>query len=146
MLQVPRIPQPDDVTCLPACVRAVLAYWGQSLSDAEAAALCRTFLRGTLLDVAVRGLADAGIDADLRQFDSTDELAELLDEGRPVIVILRHPAGGLHAVVVCDVDASVVTIMDPAVADYRTLPLSRFEDLWCRVHNEGLIVGSRPAK
>jgi predicted double-glycine peptidase len=69
-----------------------------------------------------------------------------VQDDQPVVVVLRHPSGSLHAVVVCDVTPVGVVVMDPALGDYTTLPTLRFEDLWCRVQNEGLVIsGARPA-
>ncbi|MBI3945501.1 MAG: C39 family peptidase [Armatimonadetes bacterium] len=145
MLHVPTFRQPDDVACLPTCVRAVLAFRGYPLSDEDASRLCQTDYEGTVIDLALSGLADAGLDADLHQFESVAELRELIADGQPVVTFLRHPSGSLHAVVVCDVTPSAVTVMDPGPGEYAMLPLSRFEDLWCRVQNEGIVVGRTAA-
>lgn len=143
VLLVPPIRQPDDMSCLPTRVRSVLAFWGRRVSDDDAAAMCHTLAWGTVVDFALGALADAGVDADLQQFDSLDDLQDVLSSGQPVIVMLRHPGGGFHAVVACDVAIDGVTIMDPDPGDYKSIPRHEFETLWCRVQNEGLLVGSR---
>jgi hypothetical protein len=60
MLQIPRLRQPDEVTCLPTCVRSVLVYRGHPVSDAEVADACRVSRRGAVLDLARDGLSEAG--------------------------------------------------------------------------------------
>ena len=93
MLRIPLIRQPDDVACLPTCIRVVLAYRGIPLSAEDAAQTCDTDHEGT--------------------------------------------------VVVCDVGENAVTVMDPAQGELVTIAIARFESLWCRVQNEGLVVGTR---
>lgn len=141
MLRIPRLRQPNSVACLPTCVRAVLAYHGRQVSDDEAAEMCRTDSAGTVADLAVQGLAEAGIDAEFRQFGSLDDLREWLLDGSPIITFLWHPAGSAHAVVVCDVSADTVTVMDPALGDCIELPIAQFEALWCDLDNGGIVIG-----
>lgn len=50
-LNVPLMPQEHPWTCLPACIRMVLAYRGKLIDEAEIAAACRTVpLRGTQIE------------------------------------------------------------------------------------------------
>jgi predicted double-glycine peptidase len=120
----------------------VLAHQGRSLFDEDAIEMCGTESPGTVVDLAVQGLADSGIDSEFRQFTDLQELRELVLEDQPVIAFLWHPAGESHAVVVCDVGSETVTVMDPALGDYIDLPTDQFETLWCDLENGGMIVGS----
>ena len=140
MLRVPAIRQPSEITCLPTCVRAALLFLGRSIPQEEAEDACGTGSRGTVVDVALDGLAGAGMDAELRQFASIDDLLGELSDGQPVIALIRHPSGSLHAVVVCDVTDDTVTIMDPGKGAYEGVPRQQFEDYRCRIQNEGLLV------
>lgn len=143
MLRVPTLRQPDDVTCLPTCIRAVLAYHGRRVTSRDAADMCRTHEAGSGVVHALDALVDAGLDADLLQFDSVDDLTDLVTDGRPVIALLRHRGGGYHAVVVCGVTQDAVTIMDPAPGEYVTMPISQFMDMWSPLQSEGILVGAR---
>lgn len=56
-LDVPLLRHEHPWTCLPACIRMVLAYRGQLIEEAEIAAACRTTpLRGTQPERAVEGV------------------------------------------------------------------------------------------
>ena len=131
---------------LPASRHVSVSYsptGGIPLSAEDAAQTCDTDHEGTVVDLALAGLAESGVDSELRQFSSVAELREFLNADQPVIVILRHPQRFLHAVVVCDVGEDAVTVMDPAQGELVTIAIARFESLWLRVQNEGLVVGTR---
>ncbi len=145
MLKVPLVRQPNDTACLPTCVRAVLAYRGFRLSHDDVAEMCRTQKTGSAAELAVDGLIEAGIDAELHQFDGMVELQAALEDGRPVVAILQHLSGGTHAVVVCEISADTVTVMDPALGDYVELPVQRFEAFWAPIQSEGMLIGKAEA-
>lgn len=146
MLKVPIMRQPHDMACLPTCIRAVLAYHGYAISDDEAATVCRSGRGGAAAELAVDGLVEWGLDAELRQFDNVGDLGDAVEDGQPVVAILQHPAGGTHAVVVCEVAADTVTVMDPDLGDYVQLPTRRFEALWRPVQGDALLVGRAPQR
>ena len=141
MLRVPCLRQPTKVTCLPTCVRAVLAYHGREIGDGEAAEMCNLGHAGAVAELAVDGLTDAGIDFSIRQFAEIGELGEELDDSGPVIAFVGHPSGSPHAVVVCDVDEDAVTFMDPAFGEYTTLSTAEFESAWQQVEHEAMTIG-----
>lgn len=143
MLKIPTLRQVSSVTCLPTCLRAVLAYRGLELSEEEVVEACDTSVDGTRADMAVQGLSDAGFDVEIRQFADAEALRECLGEGQPVIAFLQHPSGQLHAVVVCEVDAEEVTYMDPARGEYRSMSIALFERHWLNMQNEAMVVGRR---
>jgi ABC-type bacteriocin/lantibiotic exporter with double-glycine peptidase domain len=63
-LSVPLLPQEHPWTCLPACIRMVLAYRGKLLDEAEIAAACGTVpLRGTQPERAIEGVQRLGFQA-----------------------------------------------------------------------------------
>ena len=141
MHRVPRLQQPSRTSCFPTCVQAVLAHNGLELSHDDLTHACGTTPRGTVADLALRELADAGIDVTLHQFHTIDELAEVLTESGPVIVFLFRPGGGTHAVVACGVGPDGVTVMDPAVGDYTAISMTDFEAAWDPMANEGMTIG-----
>lgn len=146
MLQVPCLRQPDDTGCLPTCVRAVLSYQGREVEHAEVSRWCRSSTLGTVAELAAQGLAEQGVDAELVQADSLEELASFLDEGRPPIVLLYEAPGWSHAVVLCAVDERTVTVMDPRLASYDQGDIAQFTDAWLAVTGDTLLVGGQPAR
>jgi ABC-type bacteriocin/lantibiotic exporter with double-glycine peptidase domain len=124
----------------------VLSYAGTQVSDEEAAELCDADPTGSVADLAVHGLVDAGIDARLRQFDELADLCDLLEDAQPVIVLLRHPSGQAHAVVLCEVRPESVIVMDPARGDYVEIARDDFERMWGELESLSVIIGSPPSQ
>jgi hypothetical protein len=61
---------------------------------------CCTTATGSNVDLAVQGLTEQGIDAELLQCHAIEELEALLAEGRPPIAVLTLGGGWSHTVVV----------------------------------------------
>lgn len=89
-LVVPYFRQTKPYTCLPACVRMVLAYRGHNYSEDDLVAVfgIRPHV-GTLVDDAVAGLKKMGYQAKWFEKMTLPELRQLLDGYWPVIVLLR---------------------------------------------------------
>jgi ABC-type bacteriocin/lantibiotic exporter with double-glycine peptidase domain len=133
-LNVPLLPQEHPWTCLPACIRMVLAYRGKLIAEADIAAACGTApLRGTQPERAVEGVQSLGFQA--LWFENADlpRLQDLLEHDWPVIVFLRArdlPGGGqgLHGVVVTGMANDGIVVLDPQPGNcyrvVRTRPLS----------------------
>lgn len=143
MLRVPHRRQVDSVSCLPACVEAVLAYLGRDVPTEVVRRWCRTSAAGCDNDLAVQGLSDAGIDAELLQCEELADIEECLDAGRPPIVMLAVGDGWCHAVVLCGVSEDRVTCMDPIVGEYVELAREDFLLAWVPLSCETLLIGRR---
>jgi ABC-type bacteriocin/lantibiotic exporter with double-glycine peptidase domain len=141
MLHVPIRRQPDDTSCLPSCVDAVLGFFGMDVEHAQVREWCHTTAVGSDVDLAIQGLNDAGVDAELRQCESLDELEELLSEGRPPIVALSEGGSWSHSVVVCGMDEATVTVMDPRFGSEIHIPRDDFLLAWSSLAGETLLVG-----
>ena len=91
-LAVPRIKQPNPVACLPAAVWVVVTHQGYSVGYEEIAAACRMDANGSVQEIALDGLREAGFDVEV--LSRWDEAAVVcaLEEGRPLIV--SGPDGG----------------------------------------------------
>jgi hypothetical protein len=90
----------------------------------EAIEACRLGNRGANVEIAAEGLREAGWDVEpIRHFDER-ELERALEDGQPPIVVVA--LGGAedmaHAVVLCSIASDSVTVMDPSVGEYVTLP------------------------
>jgi len=145
MLRVPTLRQPSETACLPTCVEAVLRYHGHACDSDEVRHWCHTRLEGSDADLAVQGLNDAGIDAELLQCGTLDDLRRLIEEDRPPIVLLWEGGGWYHAVVVCEADEASVVVMDPIPGSYVTVSTIEFLLAWQPVHADTLLVGARPS-
>jgi ABC-type bacteriocin/lantibiotic exporter with double-glycine peptidase domain len=144
MLRVPRLKQPDSTSCLPTCVEAVLRYHGYAANAARIREWCYTTSRGSDADLAVQGLNEAGIDAELLQCGSLAEIRELLDQGRPPIVLLFEVGDYYHTVVVCDLDGDVFTFMDPRTGEYVQASAQELSLDWAPPSGEVLLIGGSP--
>ena len=144
MLRVPARRQPDSVSCLPTCVEVVLDFLGYHTEASENRRWCYTTRVGSDVDLAIQGLDDAGVDAELLQCDSLERLRDLIAEGRPPIVLFPEGGSWSHSVVVCSVDDAQVTIMDPRAGDYVALSVSDFSASWLPHSGETLLVGGSP--
>jgi ABC-type bacteriocin/lantibiotic exporter with double-glycine peptidase domain len=145
-LDVPLLRQEHPWTCLPACIRMVLAYRGQLIEEADVAAACRTTpLRGTLPERAVEGVQQLGYHA--LWFENADmaRLQDLINHDWPVIVFLRArdlPGGGtgLHGVVVIDVAQKGVTVLDPQAGKRYMLGRGPFLSAWRALDAQGMVI------
>jgi len=117
-LSVPHFRQEHPHTCLPACARMVLAYWGQEHTEEELAqAFDSVPLWGTRPEAVVTGLESLGYHGLWFENANLERLVDLLSHGWPVIVFLRasdlpHGRAGLHAVVVVGIEGESVICLD----------------------------------
>lgn len=84
LLPVPHFEQSRDGACLPACVRMVLAYWGDARQEEEIAALLGTRSFGTPISSAAR-LSTWDYDVTVVDQISQSMLEKLLGDSKPVI-------------------------------------------------------------
>ena len=140
MLRVPRLRQPDETSCLPTCVEAVLRFLDYDCSAAEVREWCYTTKSGCDADLAVQGLREAGFDAMLGQPTLAD-LREMLDAGYPPIIVLREIDGWYHAAVVCEINAAGFVLMDPRIGDYQYFSVEAVLEKWFPGHDEVIQVG-----
>jgi ABC-type bacteriocin/lantibiotic exporter with double-glycine peptidase domain len=116
-LNVPHCKQEFVYSCVPACARMVLAYFGSHHTEAELRALMRTDPNGTPVR-RLTELTQLEFDVD---FVTTDiaGLADYLTLGLPPIALLKTaslpywPESCNHVAVVVGVDDSWVYLNDP---------------------------------
>ena len=144
MLAVPLRKQEDETACLPTCVAAVLGFLGYEPPIDDVRYWCRTTERGSDVDLAIQGLNDAGVDAELLQCATLDELQPLLDEGRRPIVILSQGGGWSHSVVVCAIEPEAVVVMEPRTGGYLRIGREAFLGAWTPLAGETVLVGGAP--
>ena len=145
-LSVPHFQQATPYTCLPACVRMILAFRGQYHSEAELAQAFNTIpLLGTLPEHVVSSLEGMGYHALWFENATVDRLRALLDHGWPIIALLRAvdlPQGtaGLHAVVVIGVASVEITFLDPTQSCPTTMEEFDFVQAWSKLDHQGIVV------
>lgn len=136
-LELPHKAQTADYTCLPACVRMVMACQGIELSEAEVASLLGTDEFGTAAP-SVHAVSRHGFLSVLYRGTWAD-LARHLAVGIPCIALLYTihlpycavNRAGRHAVVVVGFDEQSVWIHDPSLrAGPTEVPRASFEAAW----------------
>jgi predicted double-glycine peptidase/lysophospholipase L1-like esterase len=122
-------------TCGPAALRAVLAHYGINVEEGWLANLIGNVpVLGVRPPVLVEGARKLGCVATLGYFSDVNALRPFLANEVPVIVIVDsflHPGKQGHYVVVTEVGADTVTLMDPHVeGNKRVLGHADFEQRW----------------
>lgn len=139
--------QAQDYSCVPACIRIVLRALGVDLSEMVISRACKTTPRGTDQDEAVEGIALLGFKANKLEEASFEDMAQYLQQGRPVITFLsvKHlPYGrgqaGMHAVVVNGFKANAVSYIDPARGEEIEINRDTFIAAWDERGRLGLVI------
>ena len=135
-MRVPHFEQERDYSCLPACVRMVLAFYGEEHSEQEIRALLKTRPGGTSPAQVMWRLPDWGFDAYV-QSGSQPILRKNLIAGHPCIVHVWTPplrswkSEAIHALVVTELTEQSVIAHDPTSAfGPNQIPLDEFLRAW----------------
>ena len=144
-IDLPLLKQEAPHTCLPACLRIVMRYLDEDLSEGDIAGACRTTLAGTTVANAAHGAHALGFGATTVSASTLDDLLHYLDRNEPPVVLLglEHlPYGdhGTHAVVVCGLDGNQVTYVDPASGREMQLSAMAFLRSWRSRQAIGLVL------
>lgn len=145
-IPVPHFLQETDYTCLPACVRMVLAFLGDDQPERKLALAFQTVPDwGTLPGNVETALTTWGYR--VRWFENVmlERLEQLHANNFPVIAFLRavdlpHGTGGLHAVVIVDIDEQSVSCLDPTLDHDLKLDLAEFLRIWARLNQQGMVI------
>lgn len=135
-MHVPHFEQELDYSCLAACVRMVLAFYGHEHTEAELRGLLKTRPGGTSPVQVMRRLPELGFNAWV-QTGSQQLLREHLTAGRLCIVhVWTQPLphweeGVIHALVVVELTEQEVSVHDPVLPTGPTVvPLDTFLCAW----------------
>ncbi len=146
MLGIPHYKQSTPDTCLPACVRMVLAHLGKVHDEHELAQVMGTVRGlGTNPENAIVGLERIGYRALWFENATFERLNNLLQHEWPVIVFVRaadlpHGRAGLHAIVLIAMTADQVTCLDPSLDEPLNLALPAFLSTWTALGSQGMVV------
>jgi len=119
---------PDS--CVPACLRMVLAGLGVDLSEAELRGRCDCSIFGTEALQAVKASRDLGFDGTWKENLAIAQLQEVVERKVfPIVYVNLMPIDqvrAIHAVVVVGMDESSAMVLDPLVGE-RLLSRAMFE-------------------
>jgi predicted double-glycine peptidase len=128
-LDVPYVRQ-TKALCGGAAAAMVFRYWGDRQADRnEFAPLLDRAAGGLATGVLAQAIEDRGWRA-VRFTGSIDSVADLLRDGRPVIVLLEARSGRFHYVVVVGTTGTQVVVHDPDRGPSRPVPVRKFLDAW----------------
>ncbi len=145
-IPVPHFQQETPYTCLPACIRMVLAFLGDDQSEQKLVLAFQTAPGwGTLPEHIETTLTTWGYGVRWFEGATLERLEQLHANNFPVIAFLRavdlpHGTGGLHAVVIVDSDEQTITCLDPVLDHDLKLDLAEFLRIWARLNQQGMVI------
>ena len=144
---MPSIPplyrQETPYSCVPACLRMVLASLGHEVTEATLRTLCDCTVFGTEALKAVDAMRQLGFTSTMKQTCAMEDLRQQLQGGHwPIVFVNTLPITGqrnAHAVVVVEVGSAQLTVYDPLDGE-RVLPQAPFLTAWAMMHNLALLI------
>ena len=144
--EVPFFPQETSYSCVPACLRMVLAVNGIHLEEQQLVKACNCTAEGTSPGDLVRAAIDLGFTNTVQEHPELDDLKSALANRIFPIVWLRtmqHPLDidpPSHAVVVVKI-GKLVLLRDPSQDQaQRLVPRSEFAEAWERARRLTVLV------
>ena len=135
--------QETPYSCVPACVRMVLASFGRELSEAVLHVLCDCTPFGTVALKVVDTVRQLGFPATGKHTLSLDELAAQARRGLfPIVFVNMLPIDGItdgYALVVVRIDQTDIAVYDPLRGE-RHLPRATFVSAWAMMHNLTILI------
>ena len=134
MNKPPYFSQTYPFSCVPACLKMVLASFGVDKSEAELRSLCECDETGTTPSNIVRAAIECGFDSFTANL-TLDELREEVSRNNFPIVFLRlsgEETYSNHAVVVYKISKKKVFVLDPAEIGEREFEIDSFVENWSR--------------
>jgi ABC-type bacteriocin/lantibiotic exporter with double-glycine peptidase domain len=142
--KLPFYKQEKPYSCVPACLRIVLAAQGQMVSESELRERCDCTFLGTEAVKAVDALRTMGFSNSNKCTLKIAELIAKLNVGLlyPIVFVNLLPIDGIndpHAIVVAAIDEDEVLVSDPLQGE-RLLPRSTFDTAWAMMRNLTILV------
>jgi ABC-type bacteriocin/lantibiotic exporter with double-glycine peptidase domain len=150
-LQVRHFQQELEYSCVAACVRIVLAHFGEVREEADLRSLLDTQPSGTRAG-NIMWLSSAEFAVFARSSTQADLEKALADNQPPIIFLKTGPLGYwsvdiAHAVVLAGMDSQTVALNDPFFADApQSTALSNFEKAWAETSQFAVFLRPRPMK
>ena len=134
MPKPPYFPQAYPFSCVPACLRMILAAFNFEISEPELRSLCKCDETGTTPSNAVKAAKECGFNSYKANL-TFDELKEEISVNNLAIVFLRLPVTedfSNHAVIVFKITKGKVLVLDPAEIREREFDINSFVENWSR--------------
>ena len=131
MPKPPHFFQTYPFSCVPACLRMVLASLDFKISELELRNLCKCD-DWTISSNAVNAAIECGFDADEVNL-TFEELEDLIRQNIAPIVFTKvsENANYSHAVVVYKISNEKVFVLDPAIGELK-IDRNKFVEIWLR--------------
>lgn len=137
--------QQEEYSCVPACVRMVLEYYGDRRSETELITRLECTPFGTTAE-ATRGVSDLGYEVEVA-YSTFEEIQIHIASRRPLVAFLRTGAldywssDAPHAVLVIGYDDQFVYLDDPFfdVAPQKS-SLPSFQRAWWKAKNRMCVI------
>jgi ABC-type bacteriocin/lantibiotic exporter with double-glycine peptidase domain len=138
-------------TCVAACVRMVLADFGEHWTEGQLHALLGRPRLGITLAAAHTRLVQASATASLEADWNLDDVRDALQQHRyPIVGVERHPLGyppASHAIVVVGLTSRRVQVLDPLEGPQpQQYGVRAFELAWKLSGKEALVIISPPRR
>ncbi len=141
--KLPFYRQEKPYSCVPACLRMVLAVQGCVVIESELRELCDCTFLGTEALNAVDALRKMGFSNSSKCNMKTTELMVALNAGLyPIVFVNLLPIDSVnnpHAIIVTAIDEDEVNVCDPLQGE-RLLPRSTFDTAWAMMRNLTILV------
>ena len=161
LIRVPQIRQTDGYGCGVACLESVLYFYGKELDyETIKKAVKATPENGTDHREIVKFVRSLGLEVEVRKGMTTFELQDLIDQEKPVILVLQAWAGkgknvaqgwdSGHYAVGIGYDSNNIYMMDPStLGHYAYIPIEEFISRWhdkdgsIRLVHAGIVINGK---
>jgi ABC-type bacteriocin/lantibiotic exporter with double-glycine peptidase domain len=125
-LLIPEVVQTSMMDCGPAALKALLEGWGISISYGRLREACQTNVDGTSIDTLEEIGTQLGLTTEQIMLP-VDHVLLSASHALPAIIVVRHPSGVTHFLVVWRKHGRLLQLMDPATGR-RWVTRQRFLD------------------
>jgi len=128
----PFFSQTYPFSCVPACLRMVLAAYNFEISETELRSRCECDETGTSPSKAINAISELGFNCHKANL-ILEELKEyVLDKLFPIVYLrFSEDVKYSHAVVVYKITKEKIFVLDPEIGE-RELDLNLFTEIWSR--------------
>jgi ABC-type bacteriocin/lantibiotic exporter with double-glycine peptidase domain len=163
IIRIPQIRQVDGYSCAVACLQSVLYFYGKEVDYEFLKKAVKTSPEnGTDHRDIIKFVQSIKLPVELRKGMTIFDLQELIDQGKPVILVLqawsgngKDPSKGWdsgHYAVGIGYDANNIYLMDPStLGHYSYIPTGEFITRWhdkdgdIRLVHSGIIISGKQA-
>jgi len=140
---LPFLPQETRYSCVPACLKMIMADMGIVVDEATLREGCKSDRLGTTAKNAVACAQSYGLQAFAATDVTNEKLLDLLaDDDYPIVYLNLFPIETLwvtHAVVVESIADDIVTYMDPITGRRDTMMVT-FEQAWQMSKRQAIVI------